>query len=356
MILLRPLSFCVLAVGLFAQDLESRRPAIDLAVAQAMARDRIPAVSAAVALPDGTIFTGAWGMADLENFVPATPRTAFRLASVSKPFTAVAAMTLAEEGKLDLDAPVQKYVPAFPQKQWPVTTRLLLGHLAGIRHYAGDEINSTKHYWSLAEGLTIFAADDLLHEPGTKYLYSSYGFNLAGAAVEAAAGQPFVEYVRRRILLPAGAVSMRPDDVYALVPSRARGYRRRADNEIENCALADTSYKIPGGGWVATAADVVRFCQALLQGRIVRPESLETMWTPQRLKDGRQTGYGLGWGVNRFAGQRVVEHSGGQQGASTFVLAAPESKVAVAVLTNLEGAPAAQIARQILEIALEAAK
>jgi CubicO group peptidase (beta-lactamase class C family) len=346
----------LLAAGVSAQIPEARRSAIEALAAQAMARDRIPAVSIAATLPDGTVFAGAWGMTDLENFVPATPRSIFRLASVSKPFTAAAAMLLAEEGKLDLDAPVQKYLPDYPRKQWPVTVRLLLGHLAGVRHYAGDEIHSTRRFRSLADGLKIFSADDLANEPGTKYLYSTYGYNLAGAVVEAAAGQPFPEFVRQRILIPAGGVSMRPDDVFALIPSRARGYRRRAGGEVENCGLADTSYKIPGGGWVATASDVARFAQALLQGKILSPRSLETMWTPQRLQDGRPTGYGLGWSVNRFAERRVLEHGGGQQGASTYLAVAPEGGAAVCVLTNLEGAPAGQIAREVLRMLLEAAQ
>jgi CubicO group peptidase (beta-lactamase class C family) len=339
-----------------AQPIEQRRTDLERIVTQAMARDRIPAISVAVATPDDAVWAGAWGLADLENFVPATARTAFRLASVSKPFTAAAALILAQEGRLDLDAPIQKYIPEFPQKQWPVTARQLLGHLGGIRHYAADEFNSTKHYWNLAEGLKIFAGDPLLHEPGTKFEYTSYGFNLAGAVVEAAAGQPFAEFVRRRILEPSGSPSMQPDDVYTLVPSRARGYRRRPDGEIENCALADTSNKIPGGGWVATASDVARFGQALMAGKLLRPETLETMWTPQRLKDGRSTGYGLGWGLKRSGEVRIVEHAGGQQGASTFVVMAPEKQVAVVVLTNLEGAPADLIAREILSLALEAAR
>ena len=151
---------------------------------------RIPGMSIAIATRDGSIWSNGYGMADLENFVPAKASTVYRTASIAKPITAVAAMQLVESGALNLDAPIDTYVPSFPKKQWPITTRQLLGHLGGIRGYKdGAETYLTKHYWSLSEASMVFAEDPLLHEPGSKYFYSTFGYVLAGLAVEAAGKQ-----------------------------------------------------------------------------------------------------------------------------------------------------------------------
>ena len=317
-------------------------------VSEAMQRRHIPAVSVAVWEGEGPVWASAWGFADVENFTPATPATVFRIGSVSKPFTAVAALQLVEEGKLDLAAEVQRYVPSFPRKRWPVTVRELLCHQAGIRNYGAGEFDSTRHYGSLGEAIQIFARDPLQQEPGTKYAYTTYGFNLAGAAVEGAAGVPFAEQVKKRILEPAGAERMQPDDVYRIVPYRAHGYRTRSDGTLENCALADTSNKLPGGGWLATAADLVEFGRAILQGKLLKPESVEAMWTPQKLASGEATGYGLGWGLYRQEALLVAEHSGTQQGIKSHLLIVPERRLVIAVLTNLEESGAPEIGRGML--------
>jgi CubicO group peptidase (beta-lactamase class C family) len=332
-----------------AQVTEERAGAIEKIAAAAMAKSRMPGLSVGVLAGDGSMWTKAWGFSDLENFVPASPRTMFRLASLSKPFTAVAAMRLVEAGKLDLDAEVRRYVPSFPAKPWPVTTRQLLAHTAGIRHYAGDEINSTRYYPTVLSGLEIFANDPLVSEPGTKYLYTTYGFSLAGAAVESACGRSYLDCVKELVLEPAGMSHMRGDSTFALIPYRARGYQTRQDGEVENCGLADTSYKIPGGGWIADSEDLLKFSQALLQGRLLAPATLSRMWTSNLLKDGSSTGYGLGWGLNRRGGLMVAEHSGGQQGTSTFLMLAPERKLAIVVLTNLSNAPVRELAESLFD-------
>lgn len=313
-------------------------------------QSKAPGISVAAVPQDGELFTAVRGWADLENQVAVTPLSVFRLASVSKPFTSVAAIRLAEQERLDLDAPVDRYVSSWPAKQWPVSVRQLLGNLGGVRHYREDnsDFNSTVHYNSVREALAAFSADPLAHEPGTKYLYSSYGFTLAGAAVEGAAGMPYAEAVAALVLRPAGLERMRTDDHFAVIPNRVRGYRLTPSGEVENCSLADTSSKTPGGGWVAAASDVARFARALMDGRLITAESLELMLTRQRLKDRSRTGYGLGISVNREGAPRVYSHSGGQQGASTYLVFCPELKTAVAILVNLEGVNLRPLAEAIL--------
>jgi CubicO group peptidase (beta-lactamase class C family) len=328
--------------------------AIERAVSAEMARADIPGLSVAIGQDLRLAWSQAFGRADIENRVPAAPQTIYRIGSISKSITAVAAMQLAEKGRLDLDAPIQKYVPSFPTKEWTITARELLGHLSGIRHYRSlAEVNSTRHYTDLLEPLKLFDGEPLLFEPGTRFLYSTYGYSLVGAAVEAASGMRFADYVLENILTPAHMDHTRIDDIYAVIPNRARGYRHTASGGIENCALADTSNKIPGGGFISTAEDLVRFAIAVERGQLVSGTTRARMFTPARLRDGRLAPYGLGWAIVRRGGRNWVGHSGAQPGVSTYLLAAPSDGFSVAVLANMEGVDLESISARIAEIALE---
>ncbi len=150
----------------------------------------IPGLSLTVAVDGKIMYSEGFGYADLEERVPVWPTTKFRIGSISKPLTATALMQLVEAGKLELDAPVQKYVPSLPEKGAVITTRMLAGHLAGIRHYQGDEFNIQRHYANVLDGVNIFENDPLVSPPGTKFNYSSYGYNLLSAVVESAFRNP----------------------------------------------------------------------------------------------------------------------------------------------------------------------
>ena len=174
---------------------------IENAISKFMTESQTPGVSAAVVQDGELVWSAGFGMADLENSVPATSNTLYRLGSISKPLTATAAMALWEHGRLDLDSPVQKYCPAFPQKPWPVTTRQLLGNLGGIRSYnvpeqpysvsqSDPEVGNTRHFDNGIEGgLKFFANDPLVAQPGTHFNYSTQGYTVAGCAIEGASGQ-----------------------------------------------------------------------------------------------------------------------------------------------------------------------
>jgi len=329
-----------------ARDIPTRQ--IQAAIQAEISRQDIPGLSAAIAVDRRVQWAEGFGKADLENSVPARPSTVYRLASVSKPITAVAVLQLAERGSLDLDSPVQKYVPAFPEKAWPLTVRHLLGHLGGIRHYRSQaEVNSTRRYTSLTEALEIFKDDPLLYEPGTRFSYTTYGYNLLGCVVEEVSGERFADYLQAHIFEPAGMKTIRVDDQAEIIPNRAQGYRRTPDGATLNSNLADTSNKIPGGGLCGTAVDLARFAIALERGLLLKQPSLDRMFTRQRLADGRLTDYGLGWYLQEDGGVREVFHSGGQQRVSTFLYMAPSERVAVALMCNLEGANLGGLARQI---------
>jgi CubicO group peptidase (beta-lactamase class C family) len=328
---------------------------IEALVNAEMAKQKIPGMSVAVVSGKQVRWSAGFGMQDLENNIAARAATVYRLGSISKPITAVAVMQLFERGKLELDAPVQKYCPAFPEKQWPVTTRQVLGHLAGIRHYkSDDEFNSTRFYASVTEGLNMFKDDPLLFEPGTKYSYTTHGYSVLGCVVEGASGQKFADFVSENVFKPAAMERIRVDSVADLIPNRAQGYRITDKGVLINSPLADNSYKVPGGGFVSTAEDLARFAVALQTNRLLKSETLELMYAPQKLKDGKATTYGLGWGVaKRPTGERAIGHSGGQQRISTFLHMQPEQGLAVVLMSNLEGARLGDLAQQIGDIVLK---
>ncbi len=340
---------CAAAQQASASDFSAQ---IDRIAAQQMEKQHIPAMTVAVAQQGSVVYSKGFGTADLENAVPATSETLIRTGSIAKTITASAAMTLVEAGKLDLDAPVQKYCPAFPHKHETITTRELLTHTSGIRHYRDSEIDSTKHYTSMSDGFVIFASDPLLFKPGTKFSYSTYGYTVAGCVIEGASGEKYFDYVRQHVLIPAGMTHTFVDDVFTIVPHRTRGYQFK-QGKVENAGLMDSSYKIPGGGLVTTAEDMVRFGTALMGGKIVKPETLAAMWKPTGLpqrKSGKPSVYGMGFSVHTVDGQLYISHSGGQQGTSTDMAFIPGKDFAVAVLTNNEDAEPFDVIRSILDL------
>jgi serine beta-lactamase-like protein LACTB len=341
------------AVSQAAELASEKTTAIDAAVARFMAEKRVPGLSAAIVTDGQLSLERGYGLADVENQVPASPATVYRLASISKMLTAVAVMQLVEQEKLDLSAEIQKYVPSFPEKKAPITAELLLKHQSGIRHYKDDEVRSAVFYNRVGDSLAIFQNDPLLFTPGERFTYSTYGYNVLGAAIEGASGQDYVRYVQEHVCQKAGMTTIQPDNPYKIIPHRAAGYRIKGSpekGELLNDFMVDVTNKIPGGGWCSTAGDLAHFAIALVDGKLVSRETLERMWTPQVPGNGKPTGYGYGCSINVVNGQRLIAHSGGQPKVSTFLVLSPERRAAVALMSNLYNAPVQPLAGEILEI------
>jgi len=253
---------------------------------------------------------------------------------------------------------VQKYCPAFPQKGATITTRQVLGHLGGIRHYKsaeeGDqELGNTRHFDDpIDSGLKFFANDPLVAKPGTAFHYSTQGFSLVGCVLQGASGEKYVDYVQKNVLQSAGMVHTRTDDRFAIVPYRTRFYQKESSGEVKNADFLDSSYKVAGGGWLSSADDMAHFMVAMLTDKIVQRSTRDLMWTSLQTSDGKSTGYALGWGVGNAAGVPDVGHGGGQQGTSTYILMAPENKAGVVVLMNLEGGDASALAIELMKTLL----
>ena len=358
------IAFTALASAQEQQLSAAKRIQIESAVSKFMASTHVPGVSVAVVENGKQEWASGFGFADLENNIPATEHTLFRLASISKSLTAVGAMELVEHGQLDLDAPVQKYCPAFPQKSGTqksgtITTRLVMGHLAGIRHYKSDsqedpEVGNTRHFDDpIQAGLDFFKNDPLLSEPGAHFHYSTQGYTVVGCVMEGAARTKYVDYMLQNVIGPAGMEHTQADNRFAIIPYRTRFYQKTKTGTVENADFLDSSYKIPGGGWLSSAEDMARFEVAILSDKLIKPATRDLMWTPLKPGDGSPpNGYALGWGTFTENGVRYVGHSGGQQGTSTDFLIAPEQRAGVVVLTNMEGTGPNELSKEILRILL----
>lgn len=314
-----------------------------------------PGIAIAVSVDGATVWSEGFGYADLEHRVPMSPSVKFRVGSISKSLTAAAVASLVEDGRLDLDAPVQQYVPSFPEKAHPVTTRQLGGHLGGIRHYRGNENFIRDPYATVLGGLSIFADDPLLHEPGTAFSYTSHGFNLISAVVEGAAKQPFLAYMREAVFRPLGMRNTVADFVTPIIAGRTRYYVRDAEGRVVNAPFVNNSYKWAGGGFLSTTDDVLRFANAHLDDGFLTESSRELLFTEQRTRDGEGVGYGFGWFIRTGDdGRRLLSHSGGSVGGTSLMVMEPETGVVVVGLINLTGADNG-VVREVLGRFIDAA-
>ncbi|WP_303917964.1 serine hydrolase [Draconibacterium sediminis] len=309
--------------------------------------------TATVSVDNEIVLSKGFGLGHYEQQVPVYPRkTKFRIGSISKALTAAGLGILIEEGKIDLDAPVQKYVPDFPEKKYEITTRQVAGHLAGIRHYNGDEFLSSKYYPTVRDGLEIFMNDTLLFEPGTKYSYSSYGFNLLSAIMEGASGEEFLKFMETRVFDPLGMTETTAERMDSLILFRA-GYYDMNEGRVINAPFVDNSYKWAGGGFISTSADLVKFGNAMLNNTLFPEEVKQQLITPQTLKNGEKTNYGMGFssGTDEF-GREYYGHGGGSVGGCSNLIIYPEEKMVVGVITNDTRAKVGNELHKIAEIML----
>lgn len=315
---------------------------VDSTVGAYMAAHQVPGLSLAIGMDGRLVWSRGYGVADLENHVPVTTVSAFRTGSIGKPMTATAVMQLWQAGKLDLDAPVQTYCPAFPVKRWPITSRQLLAHLAGIRDKTPDEETNYRHYETLAAALLIFAGDSLIAEPGTAFHYTSYGYTVLGCVIEGAAGVPYLDYMAKYIFGPAGMTHTRLDDAREIIPHRVSGYVLDHTGVRRNSVHDDMSNRIPAGGFVSTAEDLVHFGTSVIDGTLISDSARRVMFSVPNGASGQppeEGGYALGWAVSDWYGVQEVMHGGGTPQVCALLYLLPERRFVVAFMMNLEAVP-----------------
>jgi serine beta-lactamase-like protein LACTB len=333
------------APGQYGRAIAESRVLID----SLMEANVIPGLSIAVSVDGATVWSEGFGWANIESQAPVTPLTKFRVGSISKSLAAAALGQLYEQGKLDLDAPVQQYVPSFPRKaKGTVTTRLVAGHLAGIRHYSdANEMLFDNRYETVLDGLKIFQNDTLLFAPGSRYSYSTFGWNLLSAVVEGASGESFLDYMRRHVFEPLGMRHTVADHTDSIIIGRTGFYQPTRDGRIVNAPDVDNSYKWAGGGYLSTPEDLLRFANAHLRGEIVSPKTVDLWWTSQRTASGEETGYGMGWSTRMVDGHKLVGHTGGSVGGNSALMIIVDAGVVVAIATNTSSARLAGIPNRI---------
>lgn len=362
---LRPFRLCLLLVlaslllgaepnQTFAQTDSQKRlqKAVDV-LRTYMDTTHVPALSGAIAIDGEIAWTDGFGYANLQHRVPADADTRYRIASISKPIAATVALMLAEDGKVDLDAPIRTYLPLFPEKRDTVTTRQLLSHTAGIRHYRGDEFRSDTRYESRLGPISIFADDSLLFEPGTEFSYSTYGFTLASAVMEAAADSSFLELLEARITTPLGLATLVPEKTEKVIANEASFYlveTTSGDTTVVNAPYVDNSNKWTGGGLLSAPKDVVRFVLATLDGTLLSEDRRAEMFTPHAEIEDESYHYGLGWFVGEDdQGRRRIWHTGGAMGGSGVVLFYPDEELVISTLANASDVPHLDLAEHMAQ-------
>jgi CubicO group peptidase (beta-lactamase class C family) len=322
--------------------------------ARALREGRWPGLAVAVAVDGELVWSQGFGYADVERRRPVDPRRSqFRIGSISKSLTAAGLGVLLDDAAVDLDAPVRRYVPSFPEKRYPLTLRQLGGHLGGMRHYRGLEFMLNRPYATVVDGLAIFAADTLLFEPGSRYNYSTYGFNLLSAAMETAARADFLTFMKKEVFRPLKMRRTKADLADRKFARRVQFYNL-ADTQLVVAPHVDNSYKWAGGGFLSTAEDLIRFGEAMREGEFLSPETRSVLLTSQTTAAGERTGYGIGFRDHRDEAQRRwFGHSGGSVGGTSYLVVYPEQEVVVVTLVNLSGAQLGELPFAIAQLFLK---
>jgi serine beta-lactamase-like protein LACTB, mitochondrial len=302
----------------------------------------LPGLSMAVALDGKVVWAEGFGWADVDSRSPVTPQTRYRIGSISKTLTAAAVGLLHDRGRLDLDAPVQQYVPAYPAKSWPLSTRQLMADVGGVhRIFKNGELLPARGCHSVDDSLRTFLGEPLLFRPGTQYRFSAYGWILVSAVVEGASGRPFGEFMATDVFVPLGLTRTVFDS--ERVDGRASFYfpraAQRADLGLQDAPEADYSCFFGAGRYLSTPSNLVELASAMLKPGFLRADTVVQFQKPVMLESGEPSGFALGWRVEdvklRGAKTRQLSHRGSPMGGSASVWTYPELGLAIAAMTNV---------------------
>jgi CubicO group peptidase (beta-lactamase class C family) len=296
---------------------------------------------------DQVLLDKGYGMADIEWSVPNVPEAKFRLGSITKQFTATLVLQLQQEGKLKIDDPVSKYLPDAPKAWEKITLANLLGHTSGIPNFTNlkdfSVWSASPHTW--ADEYAFFKDKPLEFEPGSKFSYSNSNYEVLGAVIEKASGKDYADLLRERIFDPLGMKDSGLDTDFLVLPKRAEGYMPGPGGLI---VARSESMTVPwaAGSIYSTTGDLLRWEHGLFGGKVLSGESLKAMTTPGK------GDYGLGVMIHEQDGVKVVEHGGGIEGFNTQLEYAPDRKICVVVLANVNGGAPGQMGPQLMDVVL----
>lgn len=349
----RSVLFIFLSASVAASSFDEKAQAL---LEQQVRDSGVAGVSAGIMVDGEIVWLGGAGFRDVENQIPAEGDMLARIASITKSMTATGIMQLEEKKKLKLNDLVRKHVKTYPKKaKGKVRIEHLLTHTSGTRHYQGKENRPMTHYESLDDAITLFMDRRLAFEPGSRYLYTTYGYTLLGAAIEGASKQTYEEYMREHIWEAAGMTRTELEIRGKTLPEQAKLYRFSNDGELVEDEYTDLSVKYPGGGLVSTAEDLLRFGHAFVEGELVSESTVERMLTV-KIVPKQSVPYALGWMVFDHPewGKRI-HNDGGQAGTTTMLDIYPEKGIVVAVMCNVyrAGQPVNAVASGLVELALQ---
>jgi CubicO group peptidase (beta-lactamase class C family) len=321
----------------FAAPGPVRADAVDDFLQAALAKQRIPGLAVAVIRDGKLIKAKGYGFADVEQNVPATEDTVFQLASVSKQFVAAGVLLLAEDRKVDLDAPVGRYLDGAPDAWKGITVRHLLTHTAGL---VRDDPLGVRAAPTEEEVFRAVAKLKLESPPGERWSYSNVGYNLLSLIIQKVSGKTWEVFLQERVFGPLGMAATRRYLPTAPVPNFAVGYVRQGDTLRKAPALPRN---LASGGLLGTVTDMARWDAALRGDKLLKKASRTLMWTPVTLKDGsparvRDGGYAFGWRVSSVRGHKLIDHGGMRPGYVAYIGRFVDDGLTVVLLANLQGA------------------
>ena len=282
-----------------------------------------------------TIIRKGYGLADLELGVPVTPDMVFRLGSITKQFTAISILLLAQDGKLALQDEIHKFLPDYPTQGKRITVEHLLTHTSGIQSYTDlpEWLPLWRKDFTVKELVDLFKDKPMLFEPGTSWSYNNSGYVLLGAIIEKVSGRTYEQFVSERIFKPLGMASSCYGSTERIIPRRVPGYEEGPGGFV-NASYLSMTQPYAAGSLLSTVDDLSRWSEAVFAGKLVDKGWLGKAFTPYKLTNGESTGYGYGWFIADFAGHRSIEHGGGINGFTTHEMTFPEDRIFIAILTN----------------------
>jgi CubicO group peptidase (beta-lactamase class C family) len=282
-----------------------------------------------------TVIRKGYGLADLELQVPVEPDMVFRLGSITKQFTAVSILILAQEGRLGLQDEITKFLPDYPTQGRKITIEHLLTHTSGIQSYTdmAEWLPLWRKDFSVKELVDLFKDKPMQFEPGESWAYNNSGYVLLGAIIEKVSGKTYEAFVDGHIFKPLGMKSSFYGSTERVIPRRVPGYQMGKGGFV-NAPYLSMTQPYAAGSLLSNVDDLAVWSDAVFSGKLVKKEWLDKAFTPYKLKNGESSGYGYGWFPADFGGHRSIEHGGGINGFTSYEMTFPEDKIFLAILTN----------------------
>ncbi|GGG31070.1 hypothetical protein GCM10011344_34970 [Dokdonia pacifica] len=316
---------------------QTQNKTADSLVASLVSENIVVGVVAGYSVNGDVKWQSAQGDADRENNKKMELTTITRPASIAKSMTAIAIMQLVEKGLIDIDKPIQTYIPDYPtQKKTQITTRHLLSHTSGIAGYKnGKEAQNTKEYATMAAAVDVFKDRKLLFEPGARFSYTTYGYAVLGLLIEKVSGVTYEEYMQKNIWDKAGMKNTGIEKYGVKISNKSMLYHRDKKGRIKESTQNNLSNRIPGGGFYITLEDMFLFGNAVLENKLISESTLDLMRQHHSLEK-EANAYGFGWFLynpkpNEGA---IIGHSGEQSGSASQLFIIPSTKTVVVVLAN----------------------